>query len=167
MARKSKRSMASKSKKKKAKKPARSAARRKGAAASRNSTAPRPVKTGRGPTPLQIGKDFVAMYNQGLFQQIEDKWYSPRIVSVEGVGVEQAWTGIKAVRAKSEWWLSNHTIHGAAAEGPFVGATGFAVRFRIDVETRDTGQREVMDEVAVYTVHNGKIVREEFMYARL
>jgi hypothetical protein len=148
------------------KKAARSAPRRKRAARPA-STAPKPVKTGRGSTPLEVGKDLVAMYNQGHFQQIEDKWYSPKIVSVEGVGVEQAWTGIKAVRAKNQWWLSKHTIHGAAAEGPYVGATGFAVRFRIDVETRDTGQRELMEEIGVYTVHNGKIVREEFMYARL
>ena len=55
-------------------------------------------------------------------------------------------------------------MHGASAEGPFVGATGFAVKFTIDLETKSTGKRETMTEVGVYTVKNGKIVQEEFMY---
>jgi hypothetical protein len=34
----------------------------------------------------------------------------------------------------------------------------------MDVETKSTGKRETMNEVGVYTVQNGKIIREEFMY---
>ncbi len=61
--------------------------------------------------------------------------------------------------------MSDNVIHGASTEGPFVVSTGFAVRFRMDVETKSTGQRRVMDEVGVYTVEDGKIVCEEFMYS--
>jgi len=34
----------------------------------------------------------------------------------------------------------------------------------MDVETRSKNTRSVHREIAVYTVMNGKIVREEFMY---
>jgi hypothetical protein len=33
----------------------------------------------------------------------------------------------------------------------------------MDVETKSTGAREWMEEIGVYTVKDGKIVREEFM----
>lgn len=126
---------------------------------------PVPVTTGKGPAPAEIGADLIAMFNKGQFKEIEAKYWSKDIESVEGVGVAMAWRGRKAVDAKNAWWMSDHVLHGASAEGPFVGASGFAVRFRMDVETKSTGQRQNMDEVGVYTVEKGKIVREEFMYA--
>ena len=134
--------------------------------AAKRPTNPSPVKTGTGASPAEIGKDLVSMFNQGLYHggQIEDKWWSPKIVSVEGVGVSLAWSGRKAVEGKNNGWMADHAIHGASAEGPFVGASGFAVRFKMDVETKSTGQRQTMHEIGVYTVQNGKIVREEFMY---
>jgi hypothetical protein len=64
---------------------------------------------------------------------------------------------------KAAWWVSSHTLHGASAEGPYIGATGFAVKFRVDVTENASGKRLLMEEVGVYTVENGKIVREEFM----
>ena len=53
---------------------------------------------------------------------------------------------------------------GAAAEGPFLGSSGFAVRYRMQYKVRASGEIKTMSEVGVYTVQNGKIVREEFMY---
>ncbi|MFN0132597.1 MAG: SnoaL-like domain-containing protein [Phycisphaerales bacterium] len=128
------------------------------------SLAPVPVKTGKGATPTEIGNDLVSMFNAGHFKEIEEKWWAKSVVSVEGEGVSMEWRGRKAVDAKNAGWLETHTIHGASAEGPYVGATGFAVRFRMDVEDKSNGQRTMMEEVGVYTVERGKIVREEFMY---
>jgi hypothetical protein len=79
-----------------------------------------------------------------------------------GAGLE--WVGRKAVARKGSEWHAENRIHGASAEGPFVGSTGFAVRFRMDVEQLASGSRSHFDEVGVYTIRNGKIVREEFMY---
>ncbi len=126
------------------------------------SLAPVRISTGSGPGPADIGADLVKMFNQGQFKEIEDKWWSPAIESVEGMGM--AWRGRAAVEGKNAEWLSNNTISGASAEGPFVGASGFAVKFKMDVTEKASGKRIVMDEVGVYTVKNGKIVREEFMY---
>ena len=125
---------------------------------------PAPVTTGRGPTPAEIGADLVAMFNRGEMTEIERKWHSPNLVSVEGIGVAMAWTGQKAVREKNEWWMSTHRLHAASAEGPYVGASGFAVKFAMDVEDITSNTRSLMEEIGVYTVENGKIVREEFMY---
>ncbi|MBX3388143.1 MAG: hypothetical protein KF691_01665 [Phycisphaeraceae bacterium] len=157
---------------KKSKKPAKKASKRGGSKAKssakkktsnkQDSMAPQNIKTGSGMSPMEVGSKLVADFNSGKMH-LNDMW-SPSIVSIEGFGVSQAWRGRKAVDAKNEWWASDHVVHGASAEGPFVGATGFAVKFIIDVETKSSAKRETMTEVGVYTVKNGKIVQEEFMY---
>ncbi|MBS0190913.1 MAG: nuclear transport factor 2 family protein [Phycisphaerales bacterium] len=131
-------------------------------AAGSDPSAGKPVRTGAGLSPLELGQKLVADFNRGKME-LSDLW-SPSIVSIEGVGVSTAWHGRKAVDAKNSWWASDHRVHGASAEGPYVGATGFAIKFVIDVETRSTGKRDTMTEIGVYTVKNGKIVQEEFMY---
>lgn len=149
--------------KKSARKPA--AKRRRTSAKPKASLAPVPVRTGKGLTPMEIGTALVKMYNEGKFQEICDMFWSPDVVSVEGVGMEMAWNGRKAVEAKNEWWMGQNTVHSTSAKGPFVGSSGFAVQFAMDVEEKATGKRTAMTEVGVYTVKNGRIVREEFMYA--
>lgn len=129
------------------------------------SMAPKPVKTGKGATPLEIAKDFAALIRAGKSDVVETKWLAPGIESVEGVGASVAWTGKKAVLAKYRGWEADHEIHDMCLYGPWVGATGFALRFSIDVTTKSTGQRMQMEEIAVYTVRNGKVVREEFHFA--
>ena len=126
---------------------------------------PATVTTGSGASPMEIGQDLVARFNAGqMGGEIEDAWWSPDITSVEGVGVAMAWSGRDKVEEKNRGWMEAHRVHGASAEGPYVGASGFAVKFRMDVEDTATGKRENMEEIGVYTVQNGKIVREEFMY---
>lgn len=124
--------------------------------------APRPVFTGKGATPADIGVDLVNSFNAGKLNDVGPKWWAKDIASIEGVGM--AWQGRKAVDAKNAEWERENEIVGASAEGPFVGATGFAVKFHIDVRNRATGQTSAMHEIGVYTVKNGKIAVEEFMY---
>ncbi|MBC7975998.1 MAG: nuclear transport factor 2 family protein, partial [Myxococcales bacterium] len=48
---------------------------------------------------------------------------------------------------------------------PYPNGDRFAVRFNYDVTHKPSSKRIQMDEVALYTVKDGKIVREEFFYA--
>lgn len=126
---------------------------------------PKEVKTGKGASPMEIGQAVVASINAGKPDtELWDKFWSNKIESIEGVGVSMKWSGRKAMEAKGAEWMSTHKIYSASAEGPFVGATGFAIKFSMDVEDTTTGKREAMNEVGVYTVKNGKVVCEEFMY---
>ena len=120
------------------------------------------VSTGSGPNPEAIGQSLVEMFNKGQFGQIEAKWWSPAIESIEGFGM--AWKGRAAVESKNADWMSQNTVRGASAEGPYIGASGFSVKFRMDVEEKASAKRTIMEEIGVYTVKNGKIIREEFMY---
>jgi hypothetical protein len=81
------------------------------------------------------------------------------------MGASMAWKGKPAVLAKYRTWEADHEIHDMKLEGPWVGATGFALKYQVDVTQKSTGQRHRMEEIAVYTVRNGQIVREEFHFA--
>lgn len=122
------------------------------------------VTTGSGASAMELGQQLVAMFNQGK----ADAWvrgvWSPAIESVEGVGMSMGWRGVKAVEAKNAEWMKTHVLHGGRAEGPYVGSSGFSVKMTLDIEDTTNGKRVTMQEIGVYTVKNGKIVREEFMY---
>jgi hypothetical protein len=119
------------------------------------------VSTGTGASPEQIGRQVVTDFNKGHYE-INTKLWSTALECVEGGGL--AWRGLKNVESKNNFWNSANAVLGASAEGPYVGSTGFAIKFRMDVEDKNTRRRTIMEEVGVYSVKDGKIVREEFMY---
>jgi len=71
----------------------------------------------------------------------------------------------KAIAAKGKWWAENHTIHSSELFGPYPHDDRFAVRFLYDITNKPSGNRITMDEVGIFTVEGGKIVKEEFFYA--
>ena len=114
-----------------------------------------------------IAQELVTLCRAGRNLEAISKFYSPKIVSVEPVGSESMpaeMTGIEAIRGKNEWWFANNEVHKSEATGPFVGEGQFAVRYAFDVTSKPTGQRFQMEEMALYTVKDGKIVREQFFY---
>ena len=89
--------------------------------------------------------------------------YSPDIVSVEGDVTETA--GQQAVIQKSERWVSNKSFDGETVRGPFYnGANQFAVYLELTVTPKATGKQITQQEVAVYTVKDDLITREQFFY---
>jgi ketosteroid isomerase-like protein len=116
-------------------------------------------------TTTDLAKAFTDLLKAGKHDQAAATFNSPDIVSYEAMeGPMRECRGAAAVKAKSDWWNANHTVHSSAAHGPYVNGDQFAVRFAIDVTTKETGQRMQMDEVGLYTVKNGKIVEERFFY---
>lgn len=114
-----------------------------------------------------VALELVALCREGRNLDAIAALYSPAIVSVEPVGSEEMpaeMRGIDAVRGKNELWFENNDVHSAKVGGPFVGENEFAVRYDFDVTNRPSGQRMQMSEMALYTVEDGKIVREQFFY---
>ena len=117
----------------------------------------------------EIGQQLVELCRQGKNIECINTLYADDVESVEAAkppAGERITKGIEAVRGKNEWWAENHEIHRADVFGPYPhGQDRFAVRFDYDVTAKPTGQRHEMDEVGVFTVENGKIIKEEFFYA--
>jgi ketosteroid isomerase-like protein len=114
-----------------------------------------------------VAQELVALCREGRNLDAVHKLYSPRIVSIESSGSPEMpaeMTGIDAVRQKHEWWDANNEVHSIQVNGPFLGEDQFAVQFTFDSTFKPTGQRRSMTEMALYTVRDGKIVREQFFY---
>jgi|GWRWMinimDraft_15_1066023.scaffolds.fasta_scaffold11912_1 hypothetical protein len=119
-------------------------------------------------TTMDIGKEVVALCKQGKNQEAIDRFYSPNIESVEPVampGMDQTQTGIQAIKKKNQWWVDNHEIHGGTVDGPYPHGDRFILHFKYDVTPKHMGKRMTLDETGLYTVHDGKVVKEEFFYS--
>jgi ketosteroid isomerase-like protein len=119
---------------------------------------------------MEVGRRLVELCRQGKAKEAIDALYSPDVVSIEAqsVGGRPARTeGIAAVGGRNEWWEQNHEIHHARADGPWPHGDRFIVHFNYEVTPRVgpmAGRRMTIDEAALYTVKDGKIVRVEFFY---
>lgn len=119
----------------------------------------------------QVGQKLVDLCSKGKNEEAIESLYSKDIVSVEAMGSPEMpaeMRGIDKIKGKNQWWYENHEVHSAKVEGPFPNNDRFAVRFHYDITAKSgprKGKRFAMDEVGIYTVKNGKIVREEFFYA--
>lgn len=118
-------------------------------------------------TTAALAEELVSLCRAGRNMDAINTLYSPEIVSVESMGNEQMpreMKGIDAIRQKNKWWGDNNEVHSATTDGPFVGEGKFAVYYNYDTTFKPTGKRQRMEEVALYTVKDGKIAREQFFY---
>ena len=116
---------------------------------------------------MEIAKKLVELCKQGKNLEALNTLFADDVVSVEAVampGAQQEVKGLAAVKGKGEWWVANHEIHSAVVTGPWPHGDRFVVGFQYDVTNKPSGKRMKLDEVGLYSVRNGKIVREEFFY---
>lgn len=119
-------------------------------------------------TTLEIGTRLVELCRAGKNREAQETLYAKDIVSVEAAappGQSPETRGLDAVIAKGVAWERAHEVREAHTEGPFPHGDRFAVIFDYDVVRRADGQRMRMREIALFTVANDEITREEFFYA--
>ena len=114
-----------------------------------------------------VAGKFMELCNQGKHFEVMRTMYAPEMVSVEGDGKETV--GQQPV-IRNPRFGENNTIHGETLRGPFFCGDDnasfgqFAVFHTLDVTRKASGQRQTIEEVALYTVKDDKITREEFFY---
>lgn len=121
-------------------------------------------------TTKEIADQLVALCRAGRNLEAVDALLSADVVSVEARGDETMpaeMRGRDVIRGKNQWWIDNHKIHSAEVKGPFPHGDRFAVIYNFvvtPVAGPMAGKKMRMEEVALYTVNDGKITREEFFY---
>ncbi len=118
-------------------------------------------------TTMDVGKKLVELCKQGKNDEAIEALYSPDIISVEAgapPGQDATSRGIDAVRGKSKWWSESHVVHSSSVDGPYPHGDRFIVKFVYDITFKPQDRRFTMQEMALYTVTDGKIAKEEFFY---
>jgi len=114
----------------------------------------------------QVAQKVVELVRKQAWHEALDTLYDKDIVSVEARtqdGSSPETRGKEGVRGKIDWWVNKMQVHSFKASEPFVAHDRFVVQFDVDVTDKGSKKRMQMSEVGVYTVKNGKIVREEFL----
>jgi ketosteroid isomerase-like protein len=117
---------------------------------------------------IEIAKKYFALCKDHQNHVALETLFSPDVVSVEAAampGSPAEARGLKAVMEKGKKWMTDHEVHSAKIEGPWPNGNRFIVRFSYDVTNKPSGRRMQMDETALFTIENDKIVREEFFYS--
>jgi len=121
-------------------------------------------------TTKELADQLVALCRAGRNLEAVDTLLSADVVSVEARGDETMpaqMSGRDVIRGKNQWWIDNHKIHSTEVKGPFPNGDRFAVIYNFvvtPVAGPMAGKKFRMEEVALYTVSDGKITREEFFY---
>lgn len=117
-------------------------------------------------TTQEVADRFNELAQSGNWQQIQSELFSEDAVSIEpehspGMKTVQ---GIEAIRQKgAEFGQMVEEMHGGYTKEPQVAGNHFSVAMGMDVTMKGMG-RMSMDEIAVYEVKDGKIVKEQFFY---
>lgn len=116
-------------------------------------------------TTTEVANKLVALCRQGRNMEALESLYGDDIVSREMPGFPNEVTeGIKAVYQKSEDWFSNVAEwHGGELSDPLIAGNHFTTKATMDVSFKD-GSRVKMEEIAIYEVKDGKVVKEQFFY---
>lgn len=114
-----------------------------------------------------VARELVAGCREGREAENLNKLYAEDAVSVEAADMGQGreTVGRDGIRGKHDWFASMYDqVSGETSDPMPHGDDRFAVIFDTKMRKRETGEIEEMRDIGVYTVKDGKIVREEFFY---
>lgn len=118
-------------------------------------------------TTEEIAKALVEGCRTGQETANLDRLYAADAVSVEAfdMGNGRETRGLDGLKRKHVWWDAEMVVTYSEVSDPFPhGPDRFAVIFKASGHAKSDPKTWDMEEVAIYTVVDGKIVREEFFY---
>ena len=111
-----------------------------------------------------IASRLVALCRQGKYEEAQTELYSNDAESLEPrevPGMESV-KGLDGIKKKGERFNQMlEAVHGGSVSDPVIAGNKFAVALVIDATMKGMG-RQNMEEICVYTVKDGKIVKEQF-----
>ena len=117
-------------------------------------------------TTQDVANRFHELAQSGQQDLIQSELFADNAVSIEPANSPglQTVEGIDAIRQKGKKFEEmTEEVHGGYSNKPQVAGTHFSVVMGMDVTMKGQGRMK-MDEIAVYEVKNGKIVKEQFFY---
>ncbi len=113
-----------------------------------------------------VAKRFNELAQQGKWDEVLNELFSKDAESIEPQGAQglPSVKGLDKIKEKAKLWESMiEQVHGGYTNEPQIAGNYFVCAMGIDL-TMKGKQRSKMDEIALYEVRNGKIVKEQFFY---
>lgn len=116
-------------------------------------------------TTNEVANRFYEMAQQGQYDQIQTELYSADAASIEPEHTPLPTVkGLDKIREKAQQWNAMvEAVHSGYCNQPQVAGDYFVCTMGMDVTMKELG-RIKMDEIALYEVKDGKIVREQFFF---
>lgn len=116
-------------------------------------------------TTQEIATKLEEYCTKGEFETAYKELYSPNCQSIEVKGAPmEVCNGLEEMAAKGKAWNeSMEAFHASSVGKPIVAGNHFSMAMMIDATFKGRG-REKLDEICVYEVKDGKIVKEQFFY---
>lgn len=113
----------------------------------------------------EIANKLVEYCRTGQFEQCYKELYADHCVSIEPAGaMHERAEGMEAIHEKGKKWNEMvEEMHSAEVSDPIVAGSFFSLTMENDVTFKGRGRSKI-EEVCVYEVQNGKIVKEQFFY---
>ena len=117
-------------------------------------------------TTQDIANRLHELFNRGDWATAQEEFFSDEAESVEPPKAQgmQTVKGLDAIKQKGKQFGEMvEEMHGGYVSDPIVAGNHIAFAMGMDVTYKGMG-RQKMDEIAVYEVKDGKIVKEQFFY---
>jgi hypothetical protein len=117
-------------------------------------------------TTQEVAKRFYELAQQGQWEQIQQELFHSQALSIEPEHAQGLSTvqGLDNIREKGKQWNEMvEAVHGGYCHKPQTAGNYFSCAMGVDATMKGQG-RISMDEIALYEVQNGKIIKEQFFY---
>lgn len=114
-------------------------------------------------TTSEIANRLVELCRKGDFTACYQELYSPNVQSIEADG--SSVTGFDGIAAKGKEWNEGiQEWHGAEIGDPIVSGNFFSLPMSMTLTRKGESGPSVFQEMCVYQVQEGKVVKEQFFY---
>jgi hypothetical protein len=118
-------------------------------------------------TTKEVAKRYYELIQMHQYEQIQNELYTVDAVSIEpenDTNLPLVVTGIENLRQKEGLFFSQvEAMHGSYMSEPVVSTFFFSMMTGMDVTMRGK-QRKKKEQICVFEVRNGKIIKEQFFY---
>lgn len=118
-------------------------------------------------TTQQVADRLVELCRKGQFVEAVQELYSDDIISIEpdGSGLPTHCEGIPAIMQKGEQWNAMvEQVNSSNISDPIVAENFFSMTMKSNMKMVNAPEAMDMDELCVYNVVDGKVVKEQFFY---
>jgi SnoaL-like domain len=117
-------------------------------------------------TTQEVANRMNELFKENKWTEVQEELFAENAVSIEPPHSKglQTVEGLAAIKKKAEDFNNMvEEMHGGWCSDPLVGGNFISFAMGIDATYKGMG-RQNMEEIAVYEVKDGKIVKEQFFY---